>query len=63
MLHFLWYRICWKFDQLGKDLRAETMMNGKFPDNMSEAIALAEKYDDLKGRFVLFYHHDSLDQS
>ena len=41
-----------RFDQLQKDLRAETMMKVKFPDNMGEAIALAEKYDGLKGEIL-----------
>ena len=41
-----------RFDQLRKDLRAETMTNVKFPDNMGEAIALAEKYDGLKGEIL-----------
>ena len=41
-----------RFDQLRKDLRAETMTNVKFPHNMGEAIALAEKYDGLKGEIL-----------
>ena len=38
-----------RFDGLRKDVRSETMTTAKYPDNMVEAIQLAEKYDGLKG--------------
>ena len=38
-----------RFDDLRKDLRSDTMSNVKYPNDMGEAITLAEKYDGLKG--------------